>query len=361
MKYWNTILKSMTEYIPGEQPEDIDEYIKLNTNENPFPPSGSALEAIKNACNGTLRLYPSPASDKLIKTFATLHNLSHEQVFAANGSDELFTLFFRCFIDRNQKAAFSYPSYSLYYTMCEANGITYDKITLNDDFSVRYDAFLQDDYALVIFCNPNNPTATSIDRNGLIRFLDSFTGVVIVDEAYVDFSNNTVIDLVNRYDNLIVTRSFSKSYSLAGLRVGIAAAHPDLIRGLLRMKDSYNVDRLACVGAAAALTDTRQLEYNTRMVINNRDYLAENLTALGFQNVPSSANFIFTRHPKLPSETLYTELKQRKILVRHFKGEIQSEYIRISVGTMMEMKRLIKTIREIFSLHNIQLPDEQSV
>lgn len=347
MKYWNTTLKQMTEYIPGEQPEDIDSYIKLNTNENPFPPSQRAIEALQKAANANLRFYPSPNAQTLITRFAAQHHLSKEMVFAANGSDELFSLIFRAFIDTDQTAAFNYPSYSLYYTMSEANGIPYTLIPLNDDFSIQFDRFLEGDYALAIFCNPNNPTGTGVDHDRCVQFLDSFSGLLVLDEAYVDFSSNSMIDLVSQYDNLIVTRSFSKSYSLAGLRVGIAAAHPDLINGLNRIKDSYNVDRLACEGAAAALEDTKQLKYNTEMVINNRDYLAENLTLLGFDNVPSEANFIFTRHPKVDAETIYTELKKRKILVRHFQGDIQSSYIRISVGSMMEIKKLVTTLNDI--------------
>jgi histidinol-phosphate aminotransferase len=347
MKYWNKTLKDMTEYVPGEQPSDSESYIKLNTNENPFPPSPKALEMMKNACNANLRLYPSPVSKKLIQIAAKKFNLAEDNIFAANGSDELFTLIFRAFINKDEKAAFNYPSYSLYYTMSEANGISYDKIRLDSKFQIQYSEFLKEKYKLVIFCNPNNPTGTDIDKDELIQFLRKFKGLVVIDEAYVDFSGNSMIDLVNEYDNIIITRTFSKSYSLAGLRVGIAIAHKDIIKGFYKIKDSYNVDTIAQTGAAAALEDDKQLKYNIEMVLNNRDYLQEMLDSLGFISVPSVANFIFTRHPDFDSEKLYKELKKRKILIRFFKGEIQSEYIRISVGTMMEIKKLINNIREI--------------
>lgn len=348
MKYWNSRLKSMTEYIPGEQPKDIDQFIKLNTNENAFPPAPEILEYMKSKCNDALRLYPSPNSDELVEEFASQNGLSANQVFASNGSDELFTLIFRAFIDPEELAAFNYPSYSLYYTMSEANGISYDTIDLDDNFDIQFDSFLKKDYKLVIFCNPNNPTGTIVARNEFTSFLGKFKGLVVVDEAYVDFSNKgSMIDLVKKHDNLIVTRSLSKSYSLAGLRVGLAAAHKDIIAGFNKIKDSYNVDRLAAAGALAAIKNVKGLQYNVNMVKNNRDYLAEELATLGFVNVPSEANFILTRHPEIESEKLYEKLKERKILVRHFKTERISDYVRITVGSMMEIKKLLKALGEI--------------
>ncbi|HRX16658.1 MAG TPA: histidinol-phosphate transaminase [Spirochaetota bacterium] len=347
MKYWNSTLKSMTEYIPGEQPEDIDEYIKLNTNENAFPPSADILNAITKECSGNLRLYPNPDAETLTKICADTWGLSQSNYFAANGSDELFSLIFRGFIDRDQIAAFSYPSYSLYYTMSEANGIAYDKIDLKEDFSIDFAKFLKKKYALVIFCNPNNPTGTGVNREGLIKFLEKYKGVAVVDEAYVDFSGNSMIDLVNSFDNLIVTRSFSKSYSLAGLRVGIAAAHRDIIEGFKKIKDSYNVDRLAQAGAIAALKDKKSFNYRVSMINNNKDYLTESLDELGFKTVPSEANFIFTNHSSIDAKTLYEKLKENKILVRHFDGPRLSDYLRITVGSMIEIKAFLKVLRSI--------------
>jgi histidinol-phosphate aminotransferase len=347
MKYWNSTLKSMSEYIPGEQPDDIDEYIKLNTNENAFPPSAEIINAITKACNGNLRLYPNSNADNLLQVCAETWGLSPSNYFAANGSDELFSLFFRGFIDRDQTAAFSYPSYSLYYTMSEANAIPYDKIELKPDFSVDYAKFLKKKYALVIFCNPNNPTGTGINREGLISFLEKFKGLAVVDEAYADFSKNSMIDLVSSFDNLIVTRSFSKSYSLAGLRVGMAAADRGIIEGLRKIKDSYNVDRLAQAGAIAALKDKKSFNYRVEMINNNKEYLIEALDLMDFSTTPSDANFIFTRHKSIPAENLYNSLKENKILVRHFKGPRLSDYLRITVGSMIEIKAFIKALQSI--------------
>ncbi|MBN1499639.1 MAG: histidinol-phosphate transaminase [Spirochaetes bacterium] len=347
MKYWNSTLKNMSEYIPGEQPDNLDEFIKLNTNENPFPPSEKVLEAIRKEANGNLRRYPNVNSDKICALFASQNKLARENIFTANGSDEIFTLIFRGFIEKTQKAAFAYPSYSLYYTMAEANAIPFDKIELDDKFEIDFKKFLEKKYSLVIFCNPNNPTGNGINIRELKNFLSEFKGLAVVDEAYVDFYNETAINLVREFDNLIVTRSFSKSYSLAGLRVGLAIAEKSIIDGFNKLKDSYNVDRLAQAGALAALEDRKTFEYNIRMMRSNKEYLEEEMKALGFKTVPSKANFIFTKHDKISSKELYEKLKENKILIRYFSSPRSNEYVRITIGTMMEMKQLLAVLREI--------------
>jgi len=347
MKYWNATLKGMTEYMPGEQPDNLDEFIKLNTNENPFPPSQKVIAAIKEEAGDSLRRYPNPNAQKVRETFAEQNSLMPENIFIANGSDEIFTLLFRGFIEKDGLAAFCYPSYSLYYTMAEANGIKYEKINFDEDFNVPFDKFLKKKYDMVILCNPNNPTGTGVPLDGIKAFLEKYKGLLIVDEAYVDFYNESSIHLIKDYDNLIVTRSLSKSYSLAGLRVGIAAAQRELIEGFLKLKDSYNIDRLAAAGALAALLDQKAFKYSVEMVKNNKDYMESRLESLGFDVVPSKANFIFVRHPEISSTNLYEKLKEKKILVRHYKGPIQENYVRITIGSMLEIKSLVKAIEEI--------------
>jgi histidinol-phosphate aminotransferase len=349
MNYWNSTLRSMTEYIPGEQPDNIEEYIKLNTNENPFPPSPKVLEAIKNETGDILRRYPNPDAQKVRDIFAGQNGLTPDNIFVANGSDEIFTILFRGFIDKDGLAAFAYPSYSLYYTMAEANAIPYEKITLDEKFNIPFDLFLKKKYDLVILCNPNNPTGRGIPVGDIRTFLGKFKGLLVIDEAYVDFYNETALSLVSEFDNVVVTRSFSKSYSLAGLRIGLAIAQKDIIRGFTKLKDSYNVDRLAAVGACAALLDQKYFSYSTEMVRNNKEYLEERMNDLGFEIVPSRANFIFLYHPKKDSQTLYSLLKDNKILVRYFKGDIQDKYLRVTVGTMMEIKALAKALAEILA------------
>lgn len=347
MKFWNARLKKATEYIPGEQPHDLEDFIKLNTNENPFPPSKAVLDALKNACNVSLRLYPDPLAMKVRGGFASDNDLSVDEVFVANGSDEIFTLIFRAFIEPDGIAAFSYPSYSLYYTLAEMNGIQFEKINLEPDLSFNLDKFLNKKYNLVIISNPNNPTGTYCEVKQIKAFLNKFKGLLVVDEAYIDFYGGSSVGLIKEYDNIIVTKTLSKSYSLAGLRVGIAAANKNIIRGFIKIKDSYNVDMLAQVGACAAMTDKKSFKSNMDMIRNNKEYLEERLEALGFFIVPSRANFIFVKHSKIASKTVFEKLRDKKIFVRYFEGPIRSEYLRISIGTMMEIKTLIKELESI--------------
>ena len=347
MKYWNSTLRSMDEYIPGEQPQNLDTYIKLNTNENPFPPSKAAVEAITKATTEKLRRYPSSSAMEVREIFAEANGISAGNVFMGNGSDEIFTLIFRGFIEKTGLAAFPYPSYSLYDTLAQGNGIAFEKIPLNEDFSYDLKKFLEKKYDLVIIANPNNPTGTYCPVEKIADFLRSYEGLMVVDEAYIDFYGGSALGLIKEFDNVIVTRSFSKSYSLAGLRAGLAVACEDIISGLMKIKDSYNMDMLALAGTAAALKDTKTFRYNIDMLISNKEYLEERLAEMGFSVVPSRANFLFVKHESVPAGEIYEKLKERKILVRHFSGEIQSEYIRITVGTMMEMKTLCKELQAI--------------
>ncbi|MFH0975768.1 MAG: histidinol-phosphate transaminase [Spirochaetota bacterium] len=347
MKYWNSKLKKMTEYIPGEQPANVEEYTKLNSNENPFPPFKQVLETIKKTADEKLRFYPDPNSKSLRETFAKQNRLKSENVFAGNGSDEIFTLIFRGFIEPGGVAAFPYPSYSLYYTMAEAHGIKYDKINLKKPFDVDFNEFLKKKYELVIVANPNNPTGRGIETDKIEKFLKKFNGLLVVDEAYVDFYGESAIDLINEYDNIIITRSFSKSYSLAGLRIGLAIANSEIIRGLFKLKDSYNLNRISEAAAIAAVLDNRSFKYNIEMLINNKEYLENQLTMLGFETIPSKANFLFVTHPQVKAKQIYEELKNKKILVRYFEGPIQADYIRITVGTMMQIKSLVAELSSI--------------
>jgi histidinol-phosphate aminotransferase len=337
----------MDEYIPGEQPEDLDEYIKLNTNENPFPPFESVMKAIAGNINGSLKRYPDSKSIKVREIFAEQNGIKPENVFVGNGSDEIFTLIFRGFIESNGIAAFPYPSYSLYDTLAQSNGIKFEKINLGADLNLDLDKFLVKGYDMVIIANPNNPTGTFTEVQKIKEFIKIYKGLLVVDEAYIDFYGGSSIDLIKEFDNVIVTRSFSKSYSLAGLRVGLAIAHEDIIKGLFKIKDSYNVDTLALAGAAAALLDTKSFNYNLGMLRSNKEYLEERLSGTGFELVPSKANFILARHPEISPLDLYEKLKERKILVRYFRGPVISDYVRISIGTMQEIKKLCTEIESI--------------
>ncbi len=349
MKYWNSTLKNMDEYIPGEQPANINEIIKLNTNENPFPPSPAALEAISRAASADLRRYPSSSAAELRQAFAEVNGISPENVFAGNGSDEIFTLIFRGFIEKTGTAAFPYPSYALYDTLAQGSGIRYEKIQLGDDFSYDLNRFLEKPYDLVIIANPNNPTGTYCQVKDIEKFLEKYRGLMVVDEAYIDFYGGSAIKLIRDFDNLIVTRTMSKSYSLAGLRVGFAAADREIIRGLVKIKDSYNVDSPAQAGAAAALKDEKTFRYNISQVKNCKEYLEEKLEAMDFTIIPSRANFLFVKHAVLSAQYLFDELKKENIFVRHYTGERESDYIRISIGTMGEIKKLCTVLGNIIA------------
>lgn len=349
MKFWNKTLQSMEEYVPGEQPDTIESYIKLNTNENPFPPSKTALEKMRKQTGDNLRLYPDPSSTRLRQIFAEKNKLGPEQVFAGNGSDEIFSLIFRGFVDENSLAAFPYPSYSLYDTLAQGNGIPYEKIQLEENFAYNLELFLEKKYDLVVIANPNNPTGTYCPVERIADFCSRFKGLLVVDEAYIDFYGGSAIDLVKTMDNIIVTRSLSKSYSLAGLRVGFAAANAEIIRGFMKIKDSYNLNTLAQTGACEALLDQETFEYNKRMLLISKEYLEERLTDMDFHIIPSRANFIFAKHTNVGAEELYKRLKEKKILVRYFSNERANEYIRISIGRLDDIKKLCKEIEEIIS------------
>jgi histidinol-phosphate aminotransferase len=330
MKYWNKMLRDMDEYMPGEQPRDIEEYIKLNTNENPFPPFDSVLKAITANLNANLRRYPDARAIRVREIFAEQNGIRPENVFAGNGSDEIFTLFFRGFIEKDGTAAFPYPSYSLYCTLAQGNGIKYEKINLDTGLNLDLDKFLINKYDMVIIANPNNPTGTYIGVDKIREFVKRYRGLLVVDEAYVDFYGGSSIDLIKEFENIVITRSFSKSYSLAGLRVGLAIANEDIINGLFKLKDSYNIDTLALAGAAAALLDTRSFRYNISMLTNNKEYKEEILAGMGFETVPSRANFIFTKHRQYPRKQFIKNSRNR----RYWSGISAARYSPIMSGSV---------------------------
>lgn len=347
MKYWNKTLKNMTGYIPDEQPGDNEDYIKLNTNENPFPPFESVMKAIAGNLSGGLKKYPDSKAVKLREIFAEQNDIRPENVFAGNGSDEILTLLIRGFIENSGTAAFPYPSNSLYETLVQSAGIKYEIINTGADLKIDLDKFTAGSFSMVIIANPNNPTGTFIPAERIREFLKVFKGLLVVDEAYIDFYGGSAIPLIKEFDNIVITRSFSKSYSLAGLRVGLAVANEELIKGLFKLKDSYNVGTLALTGASAALLDIKSFNYNLGMLRSNKEYLEERLSGIGFEIVPSKGNFIFTKHPDISPAALYEKLKEHNILVKIFDGPIQSDYVRISIGSMMDIKKLCAAIESI--------------
>lgn len=349
-KFWSEMAKRAEPYVPGEQLAKKN-IIKLNTNENPYPPSPKVIEAIQNELHTTnLRLYPSPTMDELRTTIGAYYGLDKANVFVGNGSDEVLAFAFMGLFDPGKPIRFPQITYSFYPVYAKVFNIDYEEVPLNDDFTLDVERFFES-VGGVIFPNPNAPTSIYLPLHEIERILEhNKDRVVIVDEAYVDFAEASAATLINKYDNLLVVQTMSKSRALAGLRVGFALGNNELIKGLIRMKDSFNsypVDRLALVGAKAAIEDETYFREITKKIIQTRTWVTEELQSLGFKVLPSQTNFVFTTHETYPAERLYEALKQRNILIRYFKTKPIDNYIRITIGTDEEMKQLIRAIEEI--------------
>ncbi|HCV41576.1 histidinol-phosphate transaminase [Pseudomonas vlassakiae] len=335
-RFWSPFVKALVPYVPGEQPK-LARLVKLNTNENPYGPSPRALEAMRGELNDNLRLYPDPNSDRLKQAVAEYYGVTPAQVFVGNGSDEVLAHIFHGLFQHDRgPLLFPDVSYSFYPVYCGLYGIAFEQVALDEQFQIRVADYAKPN-AGIIFPNPNAPTGCLLPLQAIEQLLQANRdSVVVVDEAYIDFGGETAISLVDRYDNLLVTQTLSKSRSLAGLRVGLAVGHPDLIEALERIKNSFNsypLDRMAIVGAAAAFEDQAYFEETRRKVIDSRETLVEQLVAKGFEVLPSAANFIFARHPQQDAAQLAARLREQGVIVRHFKQERIAQFLRITIGT----------------------------
>ena len=354
-RFWSAVVHGLTPYVPGEQPK-LDNLVKLNTNEHPYGPSPKALEAIRTATSDALRLYPDPNADALKAALAKRYSLQPAQIFVGNGSDEVLAHAFMGLLKHDRPLWFPDITYSFYPVYCGLYGIDHRTIPLTDDFSIRVEDYLPGDGerpGAIIFPNPNAPTGRLLSLDAVERILaGNPDAVVLVDEAYVDFGGESAITLIDRYPNLLVTHTFSKSRSLAGLRVGFAAGHADLIEGLERVKNSFNsypLDRLAIAGAVASVEDEDFFQDSCRKVIATREKLTADMQGLGFEVLPSAANFIFARHPRHNGAELTAALRQRAIIVRHFKAARIDQFLRITVGTDAQCDTLVNALRDILS------------
>ncbi|MER2297725.1 histidinol-phosphate transaminase [Pseudomonas promysalinigenes] len=335
-RFWSPFVKALVPYVPGEQPK-MARLVKLNTNENPYGPSPKALEAMRGELNDNLRLYPDPNSDLLKQAVAGYYGVTPAQVFVGNGSDEVLAHIFHGLF-QHDRGPLLFPdiSYSFYPVYCGLYGIGFEQVALDEQFQIRIADYAKPN-AGIIFPNPNAPTGCLLPLQAIEQLLQANReSVVVVDEAYIDFGGETAISLVDRYDNLLVTQTLSKSRSLAGLRVGLAVGHPDLIEALERIKNSFNsypLDRMAIVGAAAAFEDQAYFEQTCRQVIESREALVEQLLAKGFEVLPSAANFIFARHPQQDAAQLAARLREQGVIVRHFKQARIAQFLRITIGT----------------------------
>ena len=342
--------QALDAYTPGEQPTDM-KYIKLNTNESPFPPSAGVISAISAERVRELRLYSDPTCTPLRQKIADLFGFEKENVFVSNGSDDILNFSFMAFCN-GAKTGVAFPeiSYGFYPVYAALHGVDAKQIPLQADFSIR----AEDYFGLgrtVVIANPNAPTGMALSPEEIEAIVvQNPQNVVVIDEAYVDFGARSCIELTRKYDNLLVVRTFSKSYSLAGARLGFAIACKELIADLEKIKYStnpYNVNRLTMLAGMAAIEENRYYMDNCRTIEANRTYLSEALEVLGFEVLPSKANFIFAKSNRIGGLELYLELKRRGILVRHFTTEQIKEYNRITVGTIEEMRILVQTIRTI--------------
>ena len=349
-KYWSDNIKNIEPYVPGEQPKD-KRYIKLNTNESPYSPSPKVIEALKNYSYDNLKLYPDPTCDDLRASIADFHNISKSQVFVGNGSDEVLAFAFMAFFNTQSKPViFPDITYSFYDVYCNFLKINYKCISLNEDFTIPFEKIPLENSGIVI-SNPNAPTSIYADKSQISALLERNTeAVVIVDEAYIDFGGESAISMVNKYPNLLVIHTLSKSRSLAGLRVGFAVGNEGLIEGLNAVKNSlnsYTLDRLAIVGATEAIKDGEYFEYTRRKVIDTRERTSDSLKKLGFNVLPSKANFIFVSHPDYEAKVIFAKLREEGILVRYFNKPRINNYLRVSIGNDEEMDTFVDKIGEI--------------
>jgi len=348
-RFWSDIVHELTPYTPGEQVR-MPNLIKLNTNENPYGPSPKAVAAMQAAVGDSLRLYSDPASTAVKDAVAKRFGLTRAQVFVGNSSDEVLAHTFHALLKHEKPLLCPDISYSFYPTYCSLYGIEARQVALNAQFEIDVADYAQPCGAIII-ANPNAPTGIALPLDRIEALLAAHPDqVVVVDEAYVDFGADSAIALLDRYDNLLVVQTLSKSRSLAGLRVGFAVGHPDLIAGLERVKNSFNcypLGQVAQAGAVAAIEDAAYMEQTSQAIIATRAWLTARMVELGFEVLPSRANFIFARHPGHDGAGIAAALRERAILVRHFKQARIDQFLRISIGTDAECAALIDALKGI--------------
>ncbi len=346
-KFWSPLVRELKPYVPGEQPKSAN-LTKLNTNENPYGPSPKVIAVLQQQASDALKLYPDPGSDALRQVIADYYHLQSAEVFVGNGSDEVLAHAFQAFFQQDKPILFPDITYSFYPVYCGLYRIQYRCLPLNEHFEINIDDYLQANGG-IIFPNPNAPTGVYLQLSEIERLLDANPdSVVIVDEAYCDFGGESAASLIHRYPQLLVVSTMSKSRSLAGLRIGFALGNAALIEGLHRVKDSFNsypLDRLAQAGAIAAFQDQSYFEMTRDRVIASRQHLVEAMQAMGFEVLPSMANFIFARHSQHQAAWLIEQLRQHDIIVRRFaQPERINNFLRITVGDEQQCEKLIKTL-----------------
>lgn len=342
-------IASMQGYTPGEQPK-IPDLVKLNTNENAYPPSDTVCEALRTFDWKTLNRYPDPTADAFRDEAAKRFGVKRENVIAGNGSDDLLTMIFRTFADETRKTAFLDPTYSLYEVLAKMQDSPVIKLELAEDFSFPSDAELEKlkDANLLIITRPNAPTGNAFPLAKMEDVLRNFDGITVFDEAYADFADDNCMELAGRYEKALVMRTFSKSYSLAGLRFGYAVGSAAVIDELMKLKDSYNVDKLAQAVALAAFRDEENMRKNAARIRSTREFLSGEFARRGFAVVPSQSNFLFVSPPDRNGKHYFEKLREQAVLVRYFPAERTAEFVRITIGDDRETARLLEATGNIY-------------
>ncbi len=348
-RFLNSKYKNLEAYTPGEQPKDM-EYIKLNTNESPYPPSKEVLEAVNKGEVELLKLYPDPEAKKLKVKLAALHGVDAKNIYLANGSDDILNFAFMAFCGDNKGVVFPEISYGFYKVFAELHNVKYKTLTLEDDFSIDYKKYFNAN-GMVVIANPNAPTGLALGTKAIEEVVkNNPDNVVLIDEAYVDFGGESAYPLTKKYDNLLVVQTFSKSRSMAGARLGFAIASEGIIEDLEKLKYStnpYNINRLTMVAGEAAVDSNEYYMENCRRICNTREYTTKELEKLGFEVIPSKANFIFAKHPDFDGQYVYDKLREKGVLVRHFSNEKICGYNRITIGSDEQMKIFVEKTKEI--------------
>jgi len=348
MRLLRPAVEALQPYVPGEQPADGEGWIKLNTNENPAL-SPRVIEAVRAAVTDQLRLYPDPLWTALRQKLAETYGVTPEQVFVGNGSDEILSLLVRAAVEPGERVAYPDPSFSYYETLARIQGALFAAVPLRDGFALPVEELLNVQARLTFVANPNSPTGTLYDLTAIRRLCEGLSGLLVLDEAYIDFAPYSALPLLPDYPNLVIVRTMSKSFALAGMRIGFAFAHPALVAGLLKVKDIYNVNRLSQVAAIAALDDLAWFRTNTAAIVARRERYARLLAErFGFHVFPSAANFLLVDTGSVPARAVYEGLRQRRILVRgYFSHPRIANCLRITIGSEEQMQALVAALAEI--------------
>ncbi|HEY9665973.1 MAG TPA: histidinol-phosphate transaminase [Coleofasciculaceae cyanobacterium] len=349
MTYFRPNINAMSGYVPGEQPLPGTNVIKLNTNENPYPPSPEALKVLRELDGELLRRYPDPMAGAFRQAASEVLGIPADWILVGNGSDDLLTMIIRACSDPGRPVVYPMPTYVLYCTLAQIQGAEFVEVPYHEDYSLPVEQLIAAQGAVTFVASPNSPSGTVAPVELLDKLASQLSGVLVVDEAYVDFAESDALELVNKYDNVIILRTLSKGYSMAGLRLGFGVANPALLEGLIKVKDSYNVDAVACAVGAAAIADQHHKITNAQKIKASRTQLMDALKQLGFYILPSEANFVLAQFPSGNAEHLYKKLKEQGILVRYFNQPRLTDKLRITVGTPEQNEALIQVLSKIIA------------